>query len=436
MHLFNLIALLITFAAVASYVNHRWLKLPTTIGLMLIALVFSLGLIGVGYFLPSLEERAESIVESTRFNETLMEGMLGLLLFAGALHINLSNLADQKWVIGLLATVGVILSTLIVGTLAWAVFRFTGLAEVRYIYCLVFGALIAPTDPIAVLGVLKHIGAPKELEIQIAGESLFNDGIGVVVFLGLVEMATGEHGFDVPHLFALFMQEAVGGAIFGLVIGYLAYLMLQSVENYQVEILLSLAVAAGGYALANALHLSGPIAMVVAGLLIGNHGRLLAMSDKTAEHLDLFWELVDEILNAVLFALIGLEILVLTDHVEYVWRGLLLIPVVLLARAVSVAVPVTILKTRRRFASYTIPVLTWAGLKGGISVALALGLKETNVDGEFVSERPILITVTYVIVVFSILVQGLTVGPYVRRQIAHEAKSGKPRSDPAASHHG
>jgi monovalent cation:H+ antiporter, CPA1 family len=423
MDLFQIIASLITLSALFSYVNHRWVKLPTTIGLMLIALLFSLGLILVGFFVPAVEQTAERIVGSIDFNKTLMHGMLGFLLFAGALHINLNDLAQQKWLIAALASVGVVISTVVVAGLAWLVFRLTGL-EVRFIYCLLFGALISPTDPIAVLSILKQAGAPKGLEIKIAGESLFNDGVGVVIFLGLWEIATGEHGFDVGHLTALFFQEAVGGAVFGLVIGFLAFLMLRTVDNYSVEVLVTLAVAAGGSALADYLHLSAPIAMVVAGLLLGNHGRTLAMSKTTCEHIDTFWELVDEILNAVLFVLIGLEVIILTFTGQYLLAGLLMIPAVLLSRLISVGLPTGFLRRYQTLHPHAVRILTWGGLRGGISVALALSIPSTLHGGEPVPEREPILAITYMVVVFSIVVQGLTIGPVVRASLrATEAKN-------------
>jgi monovalent cation:H+ antiporter, CPA1 family len=370
MELFDIIAVLLTLAALFSYINHRWFRLPTTIGLMVISLLFSLALIGLGFFVPAIEQRADAIIVSIDFNETLMHGMLGFLLFAGALHINLKDLASQRWMIATLASVGVLVSTFLIAGMAWGALLLVGV-EMRFIYCLLFGALISPTDPIAVLAILKQAGAPKSLETKIAGESLFNDGVGVVIFLGLWEIATGEYGFDPGHLTALFFQEAVGGAVFGLAIGLLAFQMLRRVDNYSVEILISLALAAGGYALANALHLSGPIAMVVAGLLIGNHGRTWAMSERTREHLDTFWELVDEVLNAVLFVLIGLEVIVLTFTGQFLVAGLLMIPVVLLARAVSVGLPVLAIRRWQVLHPRAAQILTWGGLRGGISVALA-----------------------------------------------------------------
>ncbi len=420
MSTFDLIAILIVLAALLSYLNLRVLRLPPSIGLMALSLVFSLALVGVGMAIPSVGERARSVVSRFEFHETLMHGMLGFLLFAGALHVNLGDLTRYRWPIASLAVVGTLLSTAIVGGLTWFGMGLIGIS-LRFIDCLVFGALISPTDPIAVMGLLKQIGAPKHLEVQIAGESLFNDGVGVVLFVGLLEIASGQVEFSGVEVAQLFVQEALGGAAFGLVVGLLVYAMLRSVDDYQVEILLSLALVAGGYALADALHVSGPIAMVVAGLLIGNPGRSFAMSETTTYHLDLFWELVDETLNAVLFVLIGLEVLVLTFTGIDMAAGLLAIPIVLVARLISVSVPTLLLGLREKLASYSIPVLTWGGLRGGISVALALSL----VDGQEESDLPgrnTLLTMTYVVVAFSILVQGLTIGPLTRRLLARSGR--------------
>lgn len=425
MELFEIVAALVTLASLFSFVNDRWIRLPTTIGLMVISLVFSLALIGLGFFVPAIEQRAEAIVGSIDFNESLMHGMLGFLLFAGALHINLPDLARQRWVIATLASVGVLISTLLVGLLAWVALAWIGI-EMRFIYCLLFGALISPTDPIAVLAILKQAGAPKSLEIKIAGESLFNDGVGVVVFLGIWEIATGEYGFDPGHLMALFLQEAVGGALFGLAIGGIAYQMLKRVDNYSVEILISLALAAGGYALANALHLSGPIAMVVAGLLIGNHGRSWAMSANTREHLDTFWELVDEVLNAVLFVLIGLEVIILTFTGHYLLAGLLMIAAVLVARLIAVGIPLHALRRWQVLHPHAVRILTWGGLRGGISVALALSIPSQARDGTAVPEREVILAITYVVVVFSIVVQGLTIGRVLRSSLAQTADETTP----------
>ena len=420
MRLFDLIAVFIVMAAGFGYLNFRLLKLPTTIGLMALSLLFSLSLFVLGAFVPAVAQQTRSVIEQFDFNQVLLHGMLAFLLFAGALHIDLGDLARHKEPIALLATVGVLLSTLIVGVLMWGVFALLGF-KLRFIDCLLFGALISPTDPIAVLSLLKKIGAPKTLEVQIAGESLFNDGIGVVLFMGLLEVATGENDFDIGHFAFLFIREAVGGAVFGLAIGLVAYRMLKSVDNYQVEILLSLALVWGGSALADALHMSAPIAMVVAGLLIGNQGRSFAMSKMTTEHLDLFWELVDEGLNAVLFVAIGMELLVLTFTASYLAAGVLAVVIVLVARLVSVGLPVWLLRRSERFDPSMVPILVWGGLRGGISVALALSLPP-EAAGDSVPRREVILATTYVVVVFSILVQGLTVGTMTRRWVGRSPR--------------
>lgn len=441
MGLFEIIAVLVTLAAVFSYVNHRFIKLPTTIGLMAMSLALSLLLLALGSVFPDVYEWVYSLIkEDINFNEALMHGMLGFLLFAGALHVNLNDLAKQKFIISLAATVGVVTSTLLVGIATYFILHWLGM-EIRFIHCVLFGALISPTDPIAVIGVLKKLAVPKSLETKIAGESLFNDGVGVVVFIALLGIAgleghqnDGEmhaavkshqleqggdiHSNDdsqvtVGSVAMIFVTEVIGGTLLGLVLGLITFWMLKSVDNYQVEILLSLALVFGGYALAYTWHLSGPIAMVVAGLLIGNHGRRLAMSQTTREHLDTFWELVDEILNAVLFVLIGLEVLLLSYSGKYLAAGLISIPVTLAARFISVGVPVTLLRPRRKFSPHALKIMTWGGLRGGISVALALSLKET-LAVQTRSSYDVILFMTYVVVAFSILVQGLSIGWLIR----------------------
>lgn len=406
MKLFNILAILITLSAVFSYINHRFIRLPTTIGVMAISLLASLGLIALGSLGFGLEENARILLNSIDFDETLLHGMLSFLLFAGALHVNLVDLSRQKYIISTLATLGVIGSTFIIGFASWWVLGWLGI-NLPFIYCLLFGALISPTDPIAVMGILKKARVPASLETKITGESLFNDGVAVVVFLVILEIATGTQGVTVASVAGLFIKEALGGMVFGLLIGAIAYWMLKSVENYQVEILITLALVTGGFALADTLHLSGPIAIVVAGLLIGNHGRMLAMSDEVRDHLDKFWELVDEILNAVLFVMIGLEVLILTFNRSYLLAGIMLIPLLLAARFICVGIPVVLLKPFQTFSPHVIKILTWGGLRGGISVALALSLPAGP-------NREAILAVTYIIVVFSIIVQGLTIGKLVK----------------------
>jgi monovalent cation:H+ antiporter, CPA1 family len=419
--LLEIFSLLVVLSAIFSYLNHRVLGLPTAIGLMAIALVFSLGLVLLGWaWLPGIADRAERILERIDFNVTLMHGMLSFLLFAGALHVNLSDLARLKWIIGSLATIGVITSTFIVGTLTWLAFHLIDL-ELPFLYCLLFGALISPTDPIAVLGILKTLGAPKSLETKITGESLFNDGVGIVVFLALLGMAGGgrEAPMTLLDIELLFIQEAVGGIAVGLVLGWIAYWMLKTVDSYQVEILISLALVMGGYSLADHLHTSGALAVVVAGLLIGNHGRTFAMSERTREHLDTFWELVDELMNAVLFVLIGFEVLVMAFTPHHLVAAALVIPIVLVARFISVSVPIGVFRMQRSLTPGVVRILTWGGLRGGISIALALSLPAGP-------ERTVILSITYAVVVFSILVQGLTL-PRVARALIPTARDDERR---------
>lgn len=412
MELFDILAILLSLTAGFAYLNHRFIGLPVTIGVMVIALLASLLLQMIDLLGFHLGEYAAHWLGTIDFNKTLLHGMLSYLLFAGALHVNLGDLQDQKWTIGLLATVGTVISTFLVGTITWWVLSLLDI-PLPFIMCLVFGALISPTDPIAVLGILKNAGAPKRLEVKITGESLFNDGVGVVIFLLIVEVATETHEPTMGHIVGLFAQEAIGGGIFGLALGALAYWLLKSIDQYQVEVIITLALVTGGYALANALHLSGPIAIVVAGLLIGNQGRQFAMSEQTREHLDGFWELLDEILNSVLFVLIGLEVLVLTFTQEYLFASLALIPLILLCRFVAIGVPMTVLRLVRTFTPGAIWVMTWGGLRGGISVALALSLPASP-------ERDLILAITYVVVVFSIVVQGLTMDKLVKRLVPAE----------------
>lgn len=409
MDLFDILAIVISLTAGFSYLNYRFVGLPVTIGVMVMALVVSLLLQGIDLLGFHLEDHAADWLQSIDFNKTLLHGMLSFLLFAGALHVNLNDLFNQKWVIGSLATVGILLSTVLVGTFTYGLLSVLGI-PLPYLTCLVFGALISPTDPIAVLSILKNANAPKSLAVKITGESLFNDGVGVVVFLVLVELATGTHDPTVTHVVGLFAQEAVGGLVFGFGLGYLTYWLLKSIDNYHVEVLLTLATVTGGYALASALHLSGPLAVVVAGLLVGNHGRVTGMSDKTREHLDTFWELVDEILNAVLFVLIGLEVLVLTFTQHYLLASALMIPLILLSRTVAIGLPIALLSRVRSFTPGATWLMTWGGLRGGISVALALSLPPGP-------DRDIILAMTYVVVVFSIVVQGLTIEKLVKSLI-------------------
>lgn len=408
MSLFEISAILMVLTALFSYVNYRVLHMPTTIGVMFVALATSLGIVLLGWLGVDIGQlHIARILETIDFNKALLHGILSFLLFAGAMHIKLNDLNSHKWVITLLATVGVVASTFIVGGLTWVVLDFLSIPA-SFIYCLLFGALISPTDPVAVIGILKTAGVPKSLETKIAGESLFNDGIGVVVFMIILELALGGGEVTFGRVSILFLEEAVGGVLFGIVLGLLAYYMLKRVNNYQVEVIITLAMVMGGYALADRIHTSGPIAIVVAGLLIGNHGRAFAMSKLTRQRLDDFWELMDEILNALLFMLIGLEVLIMPFTKALFVAGLLAIMIALLARCASVGGAVLFMRMFRKFSPGAVRILTWGGLRGGISVALALSIP-------LVPERATIITITYIIVVFSIVVQGMTLGKLVNK---------------------
>ena len=412
-----------TLAAVFGYINHRWLKLEPSVGLLMISLASSLGIMGLHWAFPGLEivNSLQAWVAELDFNQALMHGMLGFLLFAGALHVDLEYFVKRKGTIATLATIGLFISTFLVAYLSWLVFNLLGL-NVSFLACLVFGSLISPTDPIAVMGTLKTLNAPKDLEANIAGESLFNDGVAVVVFTGLVAMLStqtgighegghgGGHGGSIGawDLALLFLREAGGGGVLGIICGYIAYRLMLSIDDYKVEVMLTLALVMGSYSLAWALHVSGPIAVVVAGLLIGNRGRAFAMSEEVADYLEKFWELIDEILNALLFMLIGVEVVMVAFSGKGLLAGLIVIGIVLLARFVSVWLPISVIGLRAQFPRGVVRILTWAGLRGGISVALALSLPP-------IPEKNLILTCTYMVVLFSIVVQGLTIKRVLRR---------------------
>jgi len=419
MSIFDIIAVLMTLAALFGYINHRWLKLEPTVGLLMISLASSLGIMALHWVFPRLEivNQIQNLVGGIDFNEALMHGMLGFLLFAGALHVDLEYFIRRKGTIASLATIGLFISTFLVGWLSWLVFNWLGL-EISFLACLVFGSLISPTDPIAVMGTLKTLNAPKDLEANIAGESLFNDGVAVVLFTGLVAIMAAQTGSGDGHggevsasgMAIFFLREAGGGAVLGLICGYLAYRLMLSIDDYKVEVMLTLALVMGSYSLAWAVHVSGPIAVVVAGILIGNRGRAFAMSEEVADYLEKFWELLDEILNALLFMLIGVEVLVVAFSGRGILAGVIVIFIVLLARFVSVLIPISVIKLRSQFPPGVVRILTWAGLRGGISVALALSLPPSP-------EKNIILTSTYMVVLFSILVQGMTVKKVLNRYL-------------------
>jgi CPA1 family monovalent cation:H+ antiporter len=402
---FQLVAVVVTLTSGLAYVNARLLKLPSSVGLMATALVGSVAVLvldAVGAI--DLSSHVRELITRLDFRNTLLHGMLGLLLFAGALHIDVADLGTERAAVGLLALGGTLISTMVVGATTYGVLALVG-HEVRWIDALLFGALIAPTDPIAVLGMLKSAGAPRRLEVRIAGESLFNDGVGVVIFTVMlaIEGGRGTSWSDVALLFA---REAVGGAAFGMLTGYAALRLLRSIDDYSVEVLLTLALVLGGYAAAEALHVSAPIGAVVAGLVIGNKGRL-AMSDTTKIHVDLFWKLIDEILNAVLFLMIGLAVMLVPVSLRVAGAAALAIPVVLGGRWLAVATSMSAFPRIRRSIPHSVAILTWGGLRGGLSIAMALALPP-------MPARDLVLVMTYAVVAFSILVQGLTFGPLLR----------------------
>ena len=409
MDLYTIITLLIVLSALFGYANTRFLKLPDTIGLMVISLIFTLGILAAGVFIPALPEMARGFITQIDFNEVLLDVMLSFLLFAGALHTDFNKLKEVRWPILLFATVGVLISTFLIGGMSFALFQLLGL-DVPFIYCLLFGSLISPTDPIAVLSLLKQANVPKKLESKIVGESLFNDGIGVVVFITIFHIAqVNEPHINWGEIGFLFLEEVAGGIGLGLLLGYLAWYFMRTVDNFAVEIMLSLAVVMGGTSLAVYFHFSGPLAMVVAGLFIGtDRFRTTSMSETTELYIDKFWEVLDILLNALLFVLIGLEIIILTLNGQFILAGILSIPICLAARFIAISIPIRWLSKRLEFVPNTALVMTWGGLRGGISIALALSL-------EHFMARDLLITVTYVVVLFSIIGQGLTISPLVKK---------------------
>jgi CPA1 family monovalent cation:H+ antiporter len=406
MGFFDVAASLVTLVALFSWANRRWLRLPTSIGLMGIALLFSLGLVALGHFGVPVEQPFRELVGAIDFDRTFLHGMLGALLFAGALHVEYEDLRTHWRSIAGLATAGVLISTLMIGSAAWGLLQLLQI-PVSYAACLLFGALMAPTDPIAVLAILRDARVPKALETKLVGESLFNDGVGVVLFILILDFGIGHDASGWGEVARVALREVGGGLAYGAALGVAAFQLLRRVDDSQVEILVTLAVVTGGYALAQHLEVSGPLAMVVSGILLGNRGRHYAMSDRSRERIDVFWELIDAFLNATLFVLIGLEVVALDFDPRSFGAGLLAVPVVLGSRFATVGSLFELLRLRREFEPHAVKILTWSGLRGGISVALALSLPHGH-------ERDVILATTYVVVSFSILVQGLTLGRVVR----------------------
>ena len=400
---------LIFLSAIFGYVNVRFLKMPNTIGLMIITIIFTVIILLMSVVDSTLLDIEKSIIASIDFKTVLLDEMLSFLLFAGALHTNFEQLKIQRWPILLFSTLGVLTSTFLVGIVMFFILQFLNF-EINFIYCLLFGALISPTDPIAVLGILKKAKVPKKLETKIVGESLFNDGVGVVIFLTIFQMANlGVENTSVTDILQLFGQEVLGGIALGGLLGWISYKLMSSIDDYDIEVIITLAAVMGGTVIAHKLHVSAPLAMVTAGLIVGNETvRSASMSDVTEKYVDKFWELIDILLNAVLFVLIGMEMLLLVFEGKYIIAGLIAIPVVLACRYISLFLPINLFKKKLDFVPKTNLIMTWGGLRGGISIALALGLTSEM-------HRDLFLVITYVVVVFSIIVQGLTVGALVKK---------------------
>ena len=408
MDYYTITAILTVLTALFGYINVRFFKLPITIGLMIITLLFTIILVLIGQFDDTLLLTEKAFITSIDFETVLLDIMLSFLLFAGALHTNFDQLRVQRGPVLVFATLGVLASTFLVGIFMFYLLKLIG-SDVPFIYCLLFGALISPTDPIAVLGILKKAGVPKKLETKIVGESLFNDGVGVVVFLTIFSIAKSPTAVEPIEIIELFGIEVIGGIALGVALGWITYRLLKSINSYEIEVIITLATVMGGTVLAHKWHMSAPLAMVAAGLIVGHDTvRNSAMSEITETYVDKFWELIDVLLNTLLFVMIGMEMLVLTFELNYIIAGLLSIPLVLLCRYLSLWLPVKFFAKRLDFVPKTTFIMTWGGLRGGISIALALSLTRDM-------HKELFLVITYAIVIFSIIVQGLTVEPIVKK---------------------
>jgi len=413
MELYYSFSVLIVLASFFSYLNLRYLKLPSTIGIMIIAMISSIILVITGHLFPDTFTHFSTLLRDVDFTEVLMGAMLNFLLFAGAIHINLKDLREQRGPIVIFSTVSVVISTFVVGGIVFYVAPLLGLA-MPFLYCLLFGALISPTDPIAVMGVLKEAKVKKSLETKVAGESLFNDGVAVVVFAVILQLTqSSEIDISFGNISWLLIKEAAGGFIVGALLGIGASNAMRKIDDYKVSVLITLSVVMGGYLIARGMHISGPLTMVAAGIVIGNYGKRTAMSATTKDYLNKFWELIDEILNAILFLFIGFELLIIPNITNYWVMGGISILIVLFARFISIYIPVKLIPFKNKFSKGTIKVLVWGGLRGGVSIALALSIDEGP-------HKPVILAITYFIVVFSIIVQGLSVGKVATKALSQE----------------
>jgi Na+:H+ antiporter len=408
MEIYNIITLIIVLTAIFGYINHRFIKLPRTIGIMLISLITSLGVVGIGIISPQFFQTTTQAISLIDFQMVLLRVMLSFLLFAAAIHVDSKKLQAERTSVITFATISVVISTFIIGGLLYFTTNLFGLS-VNFLYCLLFGALISPTDPIAVVGVLRKAKIPESLETKISGESLLNDGVGVVLFITFYQIAQiGVENISIWKIIWLFVREAGGGLLFGWLLGYIGYLALRSIDNYVVEVMVTLAIVMGGYSLAEIMHVSGPLSMVVAGIITGNKSMDVVASDVTRDYIGKFWEMIDEVMNAVLFLLIGFEMLIIPFNFTLLFLGFITVVIVLFARLVSVSLPIRVLRYKNSFPKNTIPILTWGALRGGISVALALAVPKYMYGDMFVS-------ITYIVVLFSIIIQGLTIGKFAKK---------------------
>lgn len=407
MDLFHLISILIVLSAGFAYINLRVFKLPDVIGLMLVSLIFSMLILLTANYFPSFKMRITNQLSSLNFSELLLEGMLSFMLFAGAIHIKYDDLKNEKLAVIMFSTVSVIISTIIIGAIAYFLLNYFGF-QVSFISALLFGALISPTDPIAVLSILKTAGISKSLETKIAGESLFNDGVAVVVFITLLQLSRAGATLDFSSILLLFFSEAIGGLVLGTLLGWIGFRLIKNINNYQVEVLITLAIVMGGYTLAHYIHVSGPLAMVAAGLVTGNYSKTHAISNLSQEYIYKFWDIIDGIFNAILFVLIGLELLLIEFNSTIILLGFIFIIASILTRYVSLWISSLAVRFKEKITRPTLLILTWGGLRGGISIALALSIKADL-------NKNVWVTLTYIIVCFSILVQGVTVGKVARK---------------------